>query len=748
MKKLLFFIFCSIAITSFAQTLTYVDSSYTIPAQAYAYKLDAAPTIDGNGKEWDALPWTQAYFNDRDRNNDAMQDPFVSKTDYTPKFKAGWVAGTNKIYFLVSLLDDKWYPKSKNQMTDNYNCDGFELRLDPLNVKKAGETGDGSVHYIILEYGKNTAIEMGGITSATNYKAVWQADTLSYPKKVTLELELTLQPSIALTDYYVMGFYPYFNDNDGDVGKATAAVLWPQLWSVKDNKRLGVDQAWEHTYMWGELVCVNQRVFQVNAGGNLQNAIDDANVGDIVKIGPGTYAGNFIVPNPGVAIIGADSATTILQPVDDKLPVLDIKAGVYGIHVEGCKFKGNVINSALASAAGIKAAAGVTAIINNVFVDFASRAIDCSDNEGGNMIAGNRLSNIGGEALVINNTPFTAVRYNLIEIGGYKIISKINKDARAATNDIAYNVLRNFVSGSIGISYGVATATKASGWTWLIHHNYMYATRSQRATGSYDLGDNCIENQENTTAGSVTYMYNNTWAFIKNAAVQMNGPGANKFYLKNNISAYNSRQREKNMTDYDIRNKPAAADSPTVRIDHSLTFTELALRAIVAEEPFKHAVYANLVVNPLFADTLKDDLTLKATSPAIDKGAVDPFGFKFAYAGSAPDIGAFEYGMPQITTAVRFADHSGTIKNYSLGQNYPNPYNPATNIRFTIGKSGLVTLKVYNTLGQQVAVLIDTFKAAGAYAVSFNASSLPSGLYFYTLTAGDFSQTKKMMLMK
>jgi hypothetical protein len=86
--------------------------------------------------------------------------------------------------------------------------------------------------------------------------------------------------------------------------------------------------------------------------------------------------------------------------------------------------------------------------------------------------------------------------------------------------------------------------------------------------------------------------------------------------------------------------------------------------------------------------------------------------------------------------------------SYQLDQNYPNPFNPATQIRYTIPESGLVKLEIMNTLGQKVATLVNERKNAGNYMIRFDASNLASGIYFYTLTAGDFTQTRKMLLIK
>ena len=85
---------------------------------------------------------------------------------------------------------------------------------------------------------------------------------------------------------------------------------------------------------------------------------------------------------------------------------------------------------------------------------------------------------------------------------------------------------------------------------------------------------------------------------------------------------------------------------------------------------------------------------------------------------------------------------------YELKQNFPNPFNPSTKISFQIPGQYFVSLKIYNMLGEEVATLVNEKKSAGKYNVDFNASALPSGVYFYQLSAGNFIQTRKMMLLK
>jgi len=94
------------------------------------------------------------------------------------------------------------------------------------------------------------------------------------------------------------------------------------------------------------------------------------------------------------------------------------------------------------------------------------------------------------------------------------------------------------------------------------------------------------------------------------------------------------------------------------------------------------------------------------------------------------------------------AIHSGEIFTYELKQNYPNPFNPFTSIQFQIVNQGMVSLKVYDMLGREVKVLVNEIKSPGKYVVSFDATGLSSGVYFYKMTAGEFTNVKRMVLVK
>lgn len=93
-------------------------------------------------------------------------------------------------------------------------------------------------------------------------------------------------------------------------------------------------------------------------------------------------------------------------------------------------------------------------------------------------------------------------------------------------------------------------------------------------------------------------------------------------------------------------------------------------------------------------------------------------------------------------------DHTGLITEFKIYQNFPNPFNPATSIKYQVSRYEMIKLNVYNSLGQQVATLVNEPKAPGKYEVKFYGSNLASGMYLYRLHAGDFVQTRKLLLIK
>ena len=112
---------------------------------------------------------------------------------------------------------------------------------------------------------------------------------------------------------------------------------------------------------------------------------------------------------------------------------------------------------------------------------------------------------------------------------------------------------------------------------------------------------------------------------------------------------------------------------------------------------------------------------------------------------SSPDT-VFLTGVGDKTTGVQ--DNLNIPKSFSLSQNYPNPFNPSTTIEFSLPKRAFVNLTIYNTLGQVVKTLVSSEMESGTHRIIWKANNIPSGIYFYRLNAGNFVETKKMILMK
>ncbi len=112
------------------------------------------------------------------------------------------------------------------------------------------------------------------------------------------------------------------------------------------------------------------------------------------------------------------------------------------------------------------------------------------------------------------------------------------------------------------------------------------------------------------------------------------------------------------------------------------------------------------------------------------------------------DSTAVLYAHMDLLTSVDDFNPTTIAKEYQLSQNYPNPFNPSTVITFSIPQTDLVSLKVFNLLGQEVAELVNEVKSAGTSRVTFNSKNLSTGVYIYQLKSGDFTSTKKMMFIK
>jgi hypothetical protein len=149
----------------------------------------------------------------------------------------------------------------------------------------------------------------------------------------------------------------------------------------------------------------------------------------------------------------------------------------------------------------------------------------------------------------------------------------------------------------------------------------------------------------------------------------------------------------------------------------------------------------SLAKNPRTADSSisqTDLFRLAPNSSLIDAGT----NVGLPFSGKAPDIGAFE------SSGFNAVNENNLPLNFSLEQNYPNPFNPSTKIEYSIPKLSRVILSIYNVTGKLISKLVNEVKPAGNYFVTFNAGKLSSGIYFYKLSAGNNTVTRKMVILK
>jgi len=146
----------------------------------------------------------------------------------------------------------------------------------------------------------------------------------------------------------------------------------------------------------------------------------------------------------------------------------------------------------------------------------------------------------------------------------------------------------------------------------------------------------------------------------------------------------------------------------------------------------------NIDEDPLFCDPENMNFSLAENSPAVGAGE------------NGTDIGALGVGCEAIELAI---DQNLIPSAYSLHQNYPNPFNPTTQIRYDLPEASVVSLSIYDLMGREIITMINSEQTAGFKNVQWNATnnlgkSVPAGMYIYTIQAGEFRQTRKMVLLK
>ncbi|MBN8583645.1 MAG: S8 family serine peptidase [Ignavibacteria bacterium] len=241
-------------------------------------------------------------------------------------------------------------------------------------------------------------------------------------------------------------------------------------------------------------------------------------------------------------------------------------------------------------------------------------------------------------------------------------------------------------------------------------------------------------------------------------------------YMKNNITRQQNIIILDNATNYDTVNVYFGGTITDVNFSmNSLTHSKtgdlefsikspagteviLSSRRGAAGDNFINTIFNDSAANPISSGTAPFTGSFRPENPLSAFNGQNPMGnwiFR-VNDNAASDTGRVMNYVINISynATVGINNNNNLPFSFILEQNYPNPFNPSTSIRYSVPAAGNVTLKVFDVAGKEVAILVNEMKQQGVYSIDFNASNLASGVYFYRIEAGDFTDVKKMLLVK
>ncbi len=368
--------------------------------------------------------------------------------------------------------------------------------------------------------------------------------------------------------------------------------------------------------------------------------------------------------------------------------------------------------------------------------------------------------------------------------GGAAVL--INSDAIFNHSLFAYNDATGDDDGMGGAIYGINTGsasqtlTRFANCTFLSNHAFGEGGAIKFSSDLNSLIDSCvfINNNCNYGGGAISFysvyktriknslFANNFTEYGSGGATQAMGNG-NIIYITNSTFYGNQARHGDGGAMYFAYSQTEIVNSiirenPGMYSDNIFLDIDATANINYSDLPMPDGAMGSNNINrdPLFVNTQNLDFNLTAHSPCIDTATpiyvvgADTLVNIDEYFGAEPDMGAFEFYLPGDVSDAQ------PLLTFALYQNYPNPFskgggNPTTTIDYTIPslteRSSNVRLDIYDLLGRKVATLINEQEAPGNHSVEFNAQSvgnLPSGVYYYTLRVGNYSETKKMILMK
>jgi photosystem II stability/assembly factor-like uncharacterized protein len=316
-----------------------------------------------------------------------------------------------------------------------------------------------------------------------------------------------------------------------------------------------------------------------------------------------------------------------------------------------------------------------------------------------------------------------------------------------------------------GIYYGDPTGngvpyqfriTTDGGNTWVISPTAPMATNEFGVINAWDWTDSSHVwvGSANTVASSTTAkVFKTTSGYYTGpwSSATVSGTGGTSGCYYQAVAFINASSGLVGSSGGDIRKTTDGGATYTTVTPPSLpsTFAVISMNSVKTDGTIRMCIQGDTTrvfkTTNLGTTWIRETLPLQATLGQVQHMQFLSANLGFAALGGTGLTG----GLIKYTGPSGINNNTGEIPaTFSLNQNYPNPFNPSTMISFALPKSGMVTLKIYNSLGKEVETLVNENMAAGNHEITFNASGLTSGIYFYRINANGFTDTKKMMLVK
>ena len=370
------------------------------------------------------------------------------------------------------------------------------------------------------------------------------------------------------------------------------------------------------------------------------------------------------------------------------------------------------------------------------------------------------VSELSGDTqAIINGVPYTIASRYISQPGNDKaadfIKEKLESFSLPAYNQTSGSTLRNIYAVQTGTVYptqkyvicahydskpsgplapgaddnasGTAAVLEAARILsqYTTKYTIVYALWDEEEQGL--IGSNYYANLASTSGENILGVIN-----LDMIAWESNGDNKINIHTNNNSLSLSDKMVEVNTT-YNLNLLSFVKNPGLTASDHS-SFWNYGYKAIMLIEDY----YGDF--NAFYHST--NDVVQNFNLPYFDKCAKLSIG----------TLASFLSVEGKLPVEVIALENEPALIDFELSQNYPNPFNPSTRIQYQVSSSLHITLKVYDVLGNEVATLVDEYKPSGSYSVEFYASSgisnLASGIYFYNLRAGEFIQTKKMILLR